>query len=331
MLIRRILSLILVAAYVSAQQQQRQNLPLNNLNTFTIPSSSSNAATAFTFDKVNEQTTYYVSLSLCTDITPYPQFYMANGSHSNITLNLNAGFATWNGTSPDGVLIYALPVALIGGNQAEWSFQLAVSTTSEFQLSIIPSEHSILLSTISVITLLATSCLPPQPAIEPPGSWSHALFTGFFHKLLDEAPRIGDTTSSIALLFSPAFLFVGDFQPDYPNYTLPVADPPLPSPPPTPPNSTLVFFPGSTSQDGLFRSACALKQIPSRIPTRNLSLVLRDLGWKAQYIVESLNSGQSYTAYSITEDSTGVTLSQPATIITKSGMSLSVPALSYLY
>ena len=326
MLIRRILSLILVAAHVSAQQQQRQNLPLNSLNTFTLSSSSSNAATAFTFDKANEQTTYYVSLSLCTDITPYPQFFMANGSQSNITLSLNAGFATWNGTFPDGVLIYALPVALIGRNQTEWSFQLAVSTTSKFQLlSNIASS-----ATVPVIILPPTSGFPPPPAGHRT-PLSNALLTGFFHKLLDEAPRIGDTTSSIALLFSPAFFFVGDFQPDYPNYTLPAAELPLSSPPPTPPNSTLVFFSGSTPQDSLFRSACALKQAPSLIPTRNSSLVLRDLGWKAQYIVEGLNSGQSYTAYSITEDSAGVTLSQPATVITKSSMSLSAPALCCLY
>lgn len=160
LILRRILSLILVAAHVSAQRQQQQN-PLNNPNTFTISSSSSNAATAFTFEKVNEQTTYYVSLSLCTDITPYPQFYMANGSNSNITLDLNAGFATWNGTSPDGVLIYALPVAPIGGNQTEWSFQLAVSTTSEFPfLSFLP-KYYIHLSTIPVIILHATPVFHP--------------------------------------------------------------------------------------------------------------------------------------------------------------------------
>ena len=161
---------------------------------------------------------------------------------------------------------------------------------------------------------------------------SDALLIGYFHTLLDEAPRIGDTTSSIALLFSPSFLSVGDSQPGYPNYTLPVPDLPTSSPPSTPPDSTLVFFPGSNPQQGLFRSACALKQFPPiiNITTRNSSFVLRDLGWKVQYLVEGLNPGQSYIAYSIAETAAGVTLSQPATVITKSGMSLSVSTHCYL-
>jgi len=135
MLIRRILSLTLVAAHVLAQQEQRQNLPVNSvnrLNTFTVSSSSSDTAAsfAFAFERSSEQTTYYVSLSLCTDVAPYPEFLVSNGPLSNITLNLDAGFATWNGTAPNGVLIYALPTASIG-TRTEWSFQLAVSTTGE--------------------------------------------------------------------------------------------------------------------------------------------------------------------------------------------------------
>ena len=130
MLNRRILSLTLVAAHVSAQQDQRQNLPVNSVNTFTVPSSSSDAAASFAFERGSEQTIYYVSLSLCTDVTPYPTFYVSSNPQSNLTLNLDAGFATWNGTSPNGVVIYALPAAP-GGTRTEWSFQLAVSTTGE--------------------------------------------------------------------------------------------------------------------------------------------------------------------------------------------------------
>ena len=130
MLNRHILSLTLVAAHVSAQQEQRQNLPVNRVNTFTVSSSSSDAAASFAFDRDSEQTIYYVSLSLCTDVTPYPTFYVSNNPQSNLTLNLDAGFATWNGTSPNGVVIYALPAAPIG-TRTEWSFELAVSTTGE--------------------------------------------------------------------------------------------------------------------------------------------------------------------------------------------------------
>lgn len=152
MLIRRTLSLTLVAAYVSAQQEQRQNLPVNSINTFTVSSSSSDAGASFAFEKGSEQTTYYVSLSLCTDVTPYPEFYVSNGALSNITLKLDAGFATWNGTSPNGVLIYALPTTPTG-TQNEWSFQLAVSTTgtrvSAFRLQ--PPLRNILRSTLRVI------------------------------------------------------------------------------------------------------------------------------------------------------------------------------------
>jgi hypothetical protein len=149
MLIQRILSLALVGAHVSAQQQQPQNIPLDALNTFTVSSSSSSTATAYTSDGGNDQATYYVSLSLCTDITPYPQFYISTGTLSKdptsdpnaVTLNLDAGFVTWNGTAPNGVLVYALPVSPIG-NPTVWSFQLAVSTTSEFRHPIIASERS---------------------------------------------------------------------------------------------------------------------------------------------------------------------------------------------
>jgi hypothetical protein len=130
MLIRRILSLTLVAAHVSAQQEQRQDLPVNSVNTFTVSSSSSGIVIPSAFDTGSERTTYYVSLSLCTDVMPYPVFYVSNGPLSNITLNLDDGLATWNGTSTNGVLIYALPAAPIATSTV-WSFQLAVSTTGE--------------------------------------------------------------------------------------------------------------------------------------------------------------------------------------------------------
>jgi hypothetical protein len=132
MLIRRVLSLTLVAAHVSAQQEQRQNVPVNGVHTFTVSSSTSDTAASFAFasDTSSAQTTYYVSLSLCTDVTPYPEFLVSNSPLSNITLNLDAGLATWNGTSSNGLLIYARPAAPIG-SRTEWSFQLAVSTTGE--------------------------------------------------------------------------------------------------------------------------------------------------------------------------------------------------------
>lgn len=132
MLIRRILSLTIVAAHVSAQQEQRQrqNLPLDSVNTLTISSSSSDTAASFAFERSSEQTIYYVSLSLCTDVTPFPEFFVSNGPLSNVTLNLDAGLANWSGTSPNGVIIYAVPAAPIGTG-TNWTFQLAVSTTGE--------------------------------------------------------------------------------------------------------------------------------------------------------------------------------------------------------
>ena len=174
MLIRRTLSLTLVAAYVSAQQEQRQNLPVNSINTFTVSSSSSDAGASFAFEKGSEQTTYYVSLSLCTDVTPYPEFYVSNGALSNITLKLDAGFATWNGTSPNGVLIYALPTTPTG-TQNEWSFQLAVSTTgkrvSAFRLQ--PPLRNILRNTLrnTLRDISDYACCYlwfPPTAIDPP-------------------------------------------------------------------------------------------------------------------------------------------------------------------
>lgn len=160
---------------------------------------------------------------------------------------------------------------------------------------------------------------------------AYGPLAGYVHKLLDETPRIGDTTSSIALVFSPTFLSVSNVQPLFPNYTFPVPDLPPSSPSSPPSNSTFVFFSALKRQDRLSRSACALKEIPSLISTRNSSFVLRDLGWKVQYLIEGLDPGQTYIAYSIVEDNTGVTLSQPTTVITKSGKSLSVLALCYLY
>ena len=160
MLIRRILSLILLAAHVLAQQQQQpQNLPLNTLNTLSL--SSSDSTEAFTFDRGNEQTTYYVSLSLCTDVTPYPQFYVSNSSNSsNVALNLNAGLATWNGTSPAGLLIYALPGAPTS-TPTKWSFQLTVSTSGESGvLLLLPNDYT-RLSITPVIIFVATSGVPP--------------------------------------------------------------------------------------------------------------------------------------------------------------------------
>jgi hypothetical protein len=136
MLIRRVFSLILVAlihvaVHVSAQQQQPSpTIALNTFSTLTVSSASFGTATAFTVEKANEQTTYYVSLSLCTDTTPYPQFYISDGRVSNVTLNLDAGLATWNGTSASGLLIYAQSAGPMA-TPTEWTFQLAVSTTGE--------------------------------------------------------------------------------------------------------------------------------------------------------------------------------------------------------
>ncbi|KAG6868905.1 hypothetical protein C0993_008203 [Termitomyces sp. T159_Od127] len=117
-----------------------------------------------------------------------------------------------------------------------------------------------------------------------------------------DLPLLGDTTSSQALIFSPAFSEIHYYVPKWPNYTFPPANlsqPPLPS---GLPNYTLVISPTSStpSLTSIPRTGCMLLSQKSMGTISNESLWLRDIsGWRTQWLLEGLVPSTNYTAYVI--------------------------------
>lgn len=156
-------------------------------------------------------------------------------------------------------------------------------------------------------------------------------------------PLLGDTTSTSALLFSPAFGGTPFIEPTFPNYTLPPADLAAPTPPGTGSsnsvNSTVIIIPSSSLFDSqgnaltdLTASSCylsSLSVVPSAASpatsasaTVATSLVLRDgsQGWRTQFLVQGLRPSTQYTMYTVSSTSPAgtSTLSQPISFRTKS-------------
>jgi calcium channel MID1 len=120
------------------------------------------------------------------------------------------------------------------------------------------------------------------------------------HEVLLTPPLLGDTTATQALLFSPPFAPQNTQDPNYPNYTLPVADPPIPAAPANSLNYTVVVSPTSNSLASLPQTACMLTNQKSSGTIANQSLWLRDAsGWRTEWLMTGLTAKTNYTAYVI--------------------------------
>ncbi|KZT50476.1 hypothetical protein CALCODRAFT_504687 [Calocera cornea HHB12733] len=137
-----------------------------------------------------------------------------------------------------------------------------------------------------------------------------------------DAPAVGDTTQSLALVFSPPFLPPEVTPQTYPNYTLPPVQPSW-QPPADSYNYTLFVFPttedtptsaNDTSSQGL-RAVNGVVQLASN--ATDSSLVLRDPieGWRRQWLVGGLNASTNYTVFTVEDRSQVVT--GPVYLLTK--------------
>ncbi|KAI0300053.1 stretch-activated Ca2+-permeable channel component-domain-containing protein [Multifurca ochricompacta] len=153
------------------------------------------------------------------------------------------------------------------------------------------------------------------------------------HAPLADVPFFGDSTANEALLFSPPFLPPTPApQPTYPNYTLPLANTSLPSPPATQntPNFTLFLAPLSARLTALPQTACAVRAGVTNDPRAARSaqvlaeqLWLRDSqGWRREWLVGQLTPLTNYSVYAIQD---GTRLSGPLYFTTKSGDVVLVP------
>lgn len=155
---------------------------------------------------------------------------------------------------------------------------------------------------------------------------------GPLHQRFKDPPYLGDTTGSMALLFSRPFGGRPFDEPKWPNYTLPVADAPLPVPPDSPSNYTLVIAETSNSiASAIPQTGCALRSssmnLLSNSSRANVRIVDRKLwlrdekGWREQWVIDGLRSSSNYTYYVLEN---GVGVSGPAYFVTKDGNVLSL-------
>ncbi|KAI5119680.1 hypothetical protein M0805_009624 [Coniferiporia weirii] len=155
------------------------------------------------------------------------------------------------------------------------------------------------------------------------------------YEVLTSLPLLGDTTANQALLFSPPFLAPSAAtEPSYPNYTLPIASLPVPTPPTQHPNFTLIAgpvnvfpefdFSTNTFVDGTPVTACALGSLSNltvmsgSFGSVQESLVLRDSdGWRFQWLVDGLQPLTNYTTFVLQD---GVKVAGPVNFVTKSAL-----------
>ncbi|KAH7102473.1 stretch-activated Ca2+-permeable channel component-domain-containing protein [Auriculariales sp. MPI-PUGE-AT-0066] len=138
-------------------------------------------------------------------------------------------------------------------------------------------------------------------------------------------PLLGDTTGTMAIIFSPPFAGAPTPQDQglsisYPNYSLPLINPaPNQQRPPAPPTFRLVLHSTNhgtlrtRSLDSPAHGSCATRRLAARqgngpafeAPAQNVNatstVVLRgNDGWRVQWIVEGLNPNTNYTASVVT-------------------------------
>jgi len=134
-------------------------------------------------------------------------------------------------------------------------------------------------------------------------------------------PYLGDTTSNLAIVFSPPFSRSLRLQQSYPNYSIPTTVPSEEVPTFVPDSSLIILNQTmSLTTFPLFKSTCALRQqlqqqqkaeynVTSSIALRN-----QRIGWSSEFIIRNLTPATNYTIY-LTQ---GPKLSGPLHILTKS-------------
>jgi len=135
-------------------------------------------------------------------------------------------------------------------------------------------------------------------------------------------PLLGDTTQSLALVFSPPFLPFNITPQTYPNYTLPPVQPVWDAPS-SPYNYTLFVLPTTdgTPASANETSAAALRllsgvvELGSDAPDSRITLRDPLEGWRRQWLVGGLNASTNYTAFAVDDSNQMVT--GPIYLLTK--------------
>lgn len=137
---------------------------------------------------------------------------------------------------------------------------------------------------------------------------------------MDEPSLLGDTTSNLAIVFSPSLLNVTIMQPEFPNYTLPSANLSMETIPASLAslNVSYALFPTSSSPVGrLPQTGCALKASNSTGNTVNQTFWQHDAtSWRNEWLIGGLTPATNYTLIAIVSDTH---VSKPITFATKSG------------
>jgi calcium channel MID1 len=141
------------------------------------------------------------------------------------------------------------------------------------------------------------------------------------HEVFDTGALFGDTTATQALLFSPPFSPPELEDPQYPNYTLPSANPSIPAAPSDPINYTLIVSPTSNALSSMQQTACMISTQKSTGIVASQNLWLRDAsGWRTEWLMTGLTAKTNYTAYVIMD---AHKVSKPMLFTTKSCTQLS--------
>jgi calcium channel MID1 len=137
---------------------------------------------------------------------------------------------------------------------------------------------------------------------------------------MDEPSLLGDTTSNLAIVFSPLLLNVSIAKPEFPNYTLPPANISMESVPPSlaTMNVSYALFPTSSSPVGrLPHTGCALRASNSTGNTINGTLWQHEpTAWRTEWLIGGLTPATNYTLIAIVNDTH---VSKPMNFATKSG------------
>ena len=143
------------------------------------------------------------------------------------------------------------------------------------------------------------------------------------HNFTESLPLLGDATNNQALLFSPPLFPASPSDPpQYPNYTLPIANLSLPSTDALPKANVSLFLAPTSDLTAVSmpRTGCAFREtrVSNSMYINNTGeLWLKDdEGWRWQWPVTGLSPLTNYTAYAIVN---GTQVSGPIYFVTKPG------------
>jgi calcium channel MID1 len=236
-----------------------------------------------------------VSIALCgSSLTSDAAFYVTNNTRQNVediiaqggddstwAVDIQDGFGVWTGAARDG--------AIIAFKSANTTIEIGVSTSGKH--------------------IHVYLCTNLNSAVDP------------VHRRSDELPWLGDSTSNLAIVYSPLLSPSNTTEPEFPNYTLQAANATMdtPSEALNSTNFTFSIFPTSSSLDSTVpKTGCALRAASGTVGKMVSDTLWQrpGEGWRNEWLIGGLSPGTNYTMYSIIN---GTQISGPLYFTTKSG------------